>query len=414
MSLPDRDALIEHFMSIKEVRSPKWGSDLDRDDRRQTAYLALIRLIDQLLADPQAADRAGLNEPDALTNEHSKLANYIKASVRNALLQEDAKLGKAVVLDASLRHRFKRAAARLHDRRIEARPWADHSGRFSFAVIAEEAGINWDRAWHFRAASRPAESLNEPAIDRDGNPLNDLLHETLSHDDVARAARGNVTIQSDVYGSPDAGLEVRDLQRQVRTVLDAAKPSLSVDERTVLRLKWGLVDGVEKTNAEVAEHLNLSIERAKCLHDQALRKVKRGALTAIEVGEMERAAMAKVKAGAGLDVRDRSRRIVRAASCHPERPALVRGQHVGLCDPCAQKAARAVRKASGRHYERRTMGPCTHVDVTGSRCGRDAIYGARSGRLRCHRCHANDRWRDGGRLRRKLAKDRRDSVKRIA
>ena len=82
---------------------------------------------------------------------------------------------------------------------------------------------------------------------------------------------------------------------------------------------------------------------------------------------------------------------VTPATCHPERRALVKGKHQGMCGLCAIKAARQ------RHgpYTRRVIGTCA--------CGADAIYGARSGEPRCVNCYANWRWKRGGLLRRKLA-----------
>lgn len=80
--------------------------------------------------------------------------------------------------------------------------------------------------------------------------------------------------------------------------------------------------------------------------------------------------------------------------CHPERRALTKGKFKGLCEPCSIKWYR-----EQRTYERKPQGMCG--------CGAEALYGKRSGTLRCKKCYDKHRWRDGGKLRRQLAKDRR-------
>jgi len=64
----------------------------------------------------------------------------------------------------------------------------------------------------------------------------------------------------------------------------------------------GLVDGIERSAAETAHILNLSKVKTKQLADQALKKVKAGALgerffSAPEVANLDKAAEWKVRRG---------------------------------------------------------------------------------------------------------------------
>jgi hypothetical protein len=59
-------------------------------------------------------------------------------------------------------------------------------------------------------------------------------------------------LASEAFPAPDSEVVNRDNQRLVQSLIDGARPSLTVDELTVLRLRFGFVDGSEKTHAEIA------------------------------------------------------------------------------------------------------------------------------------------------------------------
>jgi hypothetical protein len=111
------------------------------------------------------------------------------------------------------------------------------------------------------------------------------------------------TVASACYPAPDARLKDAERKRKVRQLLDGAVPALTLDERAVFTTMRGLVDGIERTAPETAVVLNLSAVRTKQLADQALKKVKAGALgerfySAPEVANLDRAAEWKVRQGA--------------------------------------------------------------------------------------------------------------------
>ena len=104
------------------------------------------------------------------------------------------------------------------------------------------------------------------------------------------------------FDAPTDGVEQADRRQQVQQLLDGAVPALSADERAVFTTMRGLVDGIERSAPETAHILNLSSIRTKQLADQALRKVKAGALgerfySAPEVANIDKAAEWKVRQG---------------------------------------------------------------------------------------------------------------------
>jgi DNA-directed RNA polymerase sigma subunit (sigma70/sigma32) len=105
------------------------------------------------------------------------------------------------------------------------------------------------------------------------------------------------------FDAPDAGIADTERKRHVQALLDGATPALSADERAVFTTMRGLIDGIERTAPETAHILNLSAVRTKQLADQALRKVKAGALgerffSAPDVVNLDKAAEWKVRQGA--------------------------------------------------------------------------------------------------------------------
>lgn len=52
-------------------------------------------------------------------------------------------------------------------------------------------------------------------------------------------------------------------------------PDLSLRDKVVLRLKYGVVDGIPHSFAEIAEVLNISRQRVKQIHDAVKAKAVR-------------------------------------------------------------------------------------------------------------------------------------------
>jgi hypothetical protein len=292
--------------------------------------------------------------------------------MENALLQAVAKQTRSVTLDYSLHHRIENGER-----------------------VRDETRQRFLNAWKL-----PPVWIDEPLRDADGSDSEESVGDYL---------------EQQVFPAPDRGLDDRDLQRQVKAVMDAASPLLTEDERTVIRLRFGLVDGIEHSLREIAYAMNLSIQRTKQISAKALKKLKRGqGITAAQVGNLEKSALHKMQTGAGVGS-TKKRFLTRAtpAACHPERPALTRGRNKGKCSACALRAFRRSQVATCSHPDRKVAakgicGQCYRQQLTADKprtCGHnDAPYGARG---LCLSCWSKRRWADGGRLRRQLARDRR-------
>lgn len=62
--------------------------------------------------------------------------------------------------------------------------------------------------------------------------------------------------------------------RNRRRKIDSALDALSPKERAVMRARFGLDDGVERTPAEAARSLSLTRERVRQIEAAALRKLR--------------------------------------------------------------------------------------------------------------------------------------------
>jgi hypothetical protein len=94
------------------------------------------------------------------------------------------------------------------------------------------------------------------------------------------------------------------------------------------------------------------------------------------------------------------------AQCCPRRRALTKGPFRGFCEPCVTRIYRLRRRHDGSPYQRRTRGQCS---IKG--CNDPAYVGHRKRKLLCRKHYDHWRWKNGGLLRRKLAREKRERVK---
>jgi RNA polymerase primary sigma factor len=119
------------------------------------------------------------------------------------------------------------------------------------AEIAEEMGVTLDKVESTRRVSRDPVSLDVPVGESDEVRLQDFLPDL-------HAVR------------PDDSAVAGMLGREVENVLNTLTPR----ERRVLQLRFGLVDGQQKTLDEVGKRLGVTRERIRQIEAKALRKMR--------------------------------------------------------------------------------------------------------------------------------------------
>jgi RNA polymerase sporulation-specific sigma factor len=86
---------------------------------------------------------------------------------------------------------------------------------------------------------------------------------------------GNELLLSDVLGSDNEGIH-RNLEDEVdKALLETAISRLTMRERQIMELRFGLQDGVEKTQKEVADRLGISQSYISRLEKRIIRKLRK-------------------------------------------------------------------------------------------------------------------------------------------
>jgi RNA polymerase primary sigma factor/RNA polymerase nonessential primary-like sigma factor len=128
---------------------------------------------------------------------------------------------------------------------------AQFGGEATAEEIAAEAKCSPTRVQDLRDAARTCVSLETPVGDDGGSVLGDLIQDT------------------DGVSAPDL-VERQEFTDGVRSLLDV----LPARQVRILRLRFGLEDGRERTLQEVAEELGLTRERIRQLEKQSLAVLK--------------------------------------------------------------------------------------------------------------------------------------------
>jgi RNA polymerase sigma factor (sigma-70 family) len=166
--------------------------------------------------------------------------------VRQAMQQLVSELTRPVVLsDRALRH-----LAHLKQAHRDA---VQRTGREpGRRELAERSGLSLDQVDDLLATEGVPRSLHEPVSGSDGDigTFGELLVDPMAEDEYERVL---------------AAIEVQEL----RTLL----AGLSDREREVLRARYGVDDGAERSLREVGERLGLSGERVRQIERRALAKL---------------------------------------------------------------------------------------------------------------------------------------------
>jgi RNA polymerase primary sigma factor len=117
--------------------------------------------------------------------------------------------------------------------------------------IGEELGVTPERVREIRKISLDPVSLEAPVGDEDASTLGDFVEDT------------------EATAPPDAATATM-LQIQMEGVLDTLSPR----ERRVVQLRFGLMDGQQRTLEEVGKRFGVTRERVRQIEAKALRKLR--------------------------------------------------------------------------------------------------------------------------------------------
>jgi len=176
----------------------------------------------------------------------AKLSTYaswwIKQAIKRALANQSKTIRLPVHVVDKVAH-IRRAEMRL--REVLDREPTDEE-------VASELGIDAKRVRRYRQASRAPVSLDAPI----GDDENDRVSEVVADPNAALPS------EQLVYESDNA---------LVQEIL-ATLPSR---EREILAMRFGLVDGKERTLEEVGEHFGVTRERIRQIQEQALKTIRK-------------------------------------------------------------------------------------------------------------------------------------------
>ena len=93
--------------------------------------------------------------------------------------------------------------------------------------------------------------------------------------DIPVGERGEDTIGSLLPGDESLQPQAELIRRELKELLDSLMAELSDRQRTVLRLRFGMDDGVSRSQAEVAKELDISRERVRQIERQSMEKLQK-------------------------------------------------------------------------------------------------------------------------------------------
>ena len=93
--------------------------------------------------------------------------------------------------------------------------------------------------------------------------------------DIPVGEKGEDTVGTLLPGSEDLEPQAELIRRELKSLLDLLMSKLNERQRTILRLHFGMEDGVCYSLSQIAEHLGISKERVRQIERQAMDKLQK-------------------------------------------------------------------------------------------------------------------------------------------